>query len=81
MEHVNSARTTQGDATDASPLATAAPPSGRFGLRLAFWYAAVFVASSLAMLAVWAVNVLKINSFTFISGLIWASLLIWWAVR
>ena len=27
----------------------AAPPSGRFGLRLAFWYAAVFVASSLAI--------------------------------
>jgi heavy metal sensor kinase len=26
-----------------------APPSGRFGLRLAFWYAAVFVASSLAI--------------------------------
>ena len=25
------------------------PPSGRFGLRLAFWYAAVFVASSLAI--------------------------------
>ena len=27
----------------------AVPPSGRFGLRLAFWYAAVFVASSLAI--------------------------------
>ncbi len=27
----------------------AAPPSGRFGLRLAFWYAGVFVASSLAI--------------------------------
>ena len=31
-----------------SPL-PAARPSGRFGLRLAFWYAAVFVASSLAI--------------------------------
>ena len=46
---MNSARTTQGDATDASRLRNAAPPSGRFGLRLAFWYAAVFVASSLAI--------------------------------
>ena len=34
---------------DQSPLPAAAPPSGRFGLRLAFWYAAVFVASSLAI--------------------------------
>jgi heavy metal sensor kinase len=33
----------------ASQHVTAAPPSGRFGLRLAFWYAAVFVASSLAI--------------------------------
>ena len=36
-----------GDVTDAAPHAT--PPSGRFGLRLAFWYAAVFVVSSLAI--------------------------------
>jgi heavy metal sensor kinase len=34
---------------DETPLRAAAPPSGRFGLRLAFWYAAVFVASSLAI--------------------------------
>ena len=34
---------------DETPLRGAAPPSGRFGLRLAFWYAAVFVASSLAI--------------------------------
>jgi signal transduction histidine kinase len=34
---------------DESPHPTGTPPSGRFGLRLAFWYAAVFVASSLAI--------------------------------
>jgi len=34
---------------DESPHSTGAPPSGRFGLRLAFWYAAVFAASSLAI--------------------------------
>ena len=34
---------------DRSPHSTGAPPSGRFGLRLAIWYAAVFVASSLAI--------------------------------
>ncbi len=34
---------------DETLLRAAAPPSGRFGLRLAFWYAAVFVASSLAI--------------------------------
>ncbi len=34
---------------DETPLRAAAPPSGRFGLRLAFWYAAVFVGSSLAI--------------------------------
>jgi heavy metal sensor kinase len=34
----------------ADPLpASAVAPSGRFGLRLAFWYSAVFVASSLAI--------------------------------
>jgi heavy metal sensor kinase len=32
------------------PLPAGTPPSGRFGLRLAFWYAAVFVASSLAII-------------------------------
>ena len=31
------------------PTPTGTPPSGRFGLRLAFWYAGVFVASSLAI--------------------------------
>jgi signal transduction histidine kinase len=35
---------------DQPPLPAGAPPSGRFGLRLAFWYAAVFVASSLAII-------------------------------
>ena len=34
---------------DDSAHSTGAPPSWRFGLRLAFWYAAVFVASSLAI--------------------------------
>ena len=34
---------------DEFPHSTGAVPSGRFGLRLAFWYAAVFVASSLAI--------------------------------
>jgi heavy metal sensor kinase len=34
---------------DESPHPPGAPPSGRFGLRLAFWYAAVFAASSLAI--------------------------------
>ena len=34
---------------DETSRPAAVPPSGRFGLRLAFWYAAVFVASSLAI--------------------------------
>jgi heavy metal sensor kinase len=34
---------------DESPHTTGALPSGRFGLRLAFWYAAVFAVSSLAI--------------------------------
>ena len=35
---------------DESPRPAGAPPSGRFALRLAFWYAGVFVASSLAII-------------------------------